>query len=135
MSQASHPDISDRIAAVERRLERRRMRFLDDLRETRDAASQSATKVVPIVAALGAGLAALYFTRRFKDRHPPTYSEYRRYTDRYRDRDADSPRRGLRWAQIAGVLGTAFRIGTSPQVRAFWHGYQRARERRRYGRH
>jgi hypothetical protein len=130
MSKASHPDISDRIAAVERRLERRRIRLLDDFRETKNAASQSATKVVPIAAALGAGLVALYFTRRRMSQRPPTYSEYRRHVDRYED----PPRRGLRWGHIAGVLGTAIRIGASPQVRAFWHGYQRARERRRYGR-
>jgi hypothetical protein len=132
MNKASHPDISDRIAAVERRLERRRVRLLDDLRETKDAASRSATKVVPIAAALGAGLVALYFTRRATShRPPPTYSEYRRHVDRYED----PPRRGLRWAQVAGILGTAIRIGASPQARAFWHGYQRARERRRYGRY
>ena len=124
-------NLGDQIARVERRLERRRMRFLDDLRESGDAASQAATKVVPVAAALGAGLVALYVTRKMtrKSPPPPSYSEYRRYTDRY----ADPPRRSLRWAQLAGVLGTAFRIGTSPQVRAFWHGYQRARQRRRYG--
>ena len=130
MSKASRFDISDRIASVERRLERRRTRLLDDLRESKEAASESATKVVPIAAALGAGLVALYFTRRrMSSRPPPSYSEYRRHVDRYED----PPRRGLRWGRIAGILGTAIRIGASPQVRAFWHGYQRARERRRYG--
>ena len=125
---AHHPDISARIASVERRLERRRTRLLDDFRESTGAASQAATKVVPVAAALGAGIVALYLTRKFTARRPPppTYSEYRA-------RYGEPQRRGLRWGQLAGVVATAFRIGTSPQFRAFWQGYRRARERRSFG--
>lgn len=123
MTKLSHSALHDRIAAVERRLERRRARLLEDARESTAAASQTATKVVPIAAALGAGLLALYFTRRRS--RPRSYSAYRAQY-------VDPPRRGVRWAQIVGILGSAVRIGTSPQVRAFWHGFRRARQRRRY---
>ncbi len=123
MNMLSHSDLHARIAKVERRLERRRARLLADVRESTSAASHTATKLVPVAAALGAGLIALYFTRRHSK--PPTYSAYR-------TQYVDPPRRGVRWAQIAGIVGSAIRIGTSPQVRAFWHGFRRARERRRY---
>ncbi len=123
MNKLSHSELHERIAAVERRLERRRARLLEDARESAVAASHTATKVVPIAAALGAGLVALYFTRRRST--PRTYSAFRA-------QHADPPRRGLRWAQLVGIIGSAVRIGTSPQVRAFWHGYRRARQRRRY---
>jgi hypothetical protein len=123
MTKLSHSELHDRIAAVERRLERRRARLLDDARESTAAASQTATKVLPLAAALGAGLLALYFTRRRST--PRSYSAYRA-------RYADPPRRGVRWAQLVGIIGSAVRIGTSPQVRAFWHGFRRARQRSRY---
>jgi len=123
MNKLSHSDLHDRIAAVERRLERRRARLLDDARESTSAARQTATKVVPVAAALGAGLLALYFTRR--------RSNARSYSA-YRAQHVNPPRRGLRWAQIVGIIGSAVRIGTSPQARAFWHGFRRARQRRRY---
>jgi hypothetical protein len=123
MTKLSHSELHDRIAAVERRLERRRARLLDDARESTAAASQTATKVLPVAAALGAGLLALYFTRRRP--RARTYSAYRAQF-------AEPRRRGLRWAQLVGIIGSAVRIGTSPQVRAFWHGFRRARQRRRY---
>jgi hypothetical protein len=123
MNKLSHSELHDRIAAVERRLERRRARLLDDASETAAAASQTATKVLPVAAALGAGLLALYFMRR--------RSTVRTYSA-YRAQYADPRRRGLRWAQLVGIIGSAVRIATSPQVRAFWHGFRRARQRRRY---
>lgn len=123
MTKLSHSELHDQIAAVERRLERRRARLLEDARESTAAASHAATKVVPFAAALGAGLIALYFTRR---------RSKARSHGAYRARYADQPRRGLRWAQLVGIIGSAIRIGTSPQVRAFWHGFRRARQRRRY---
>lgn len=123
MSKLSHSALHDRIAAVEQRLERRRARLLDDARESTAAAAQTATKVVPIAAAVGAGLLALYFTRRHS--RPRSYGAYRAQY-------ADPPRRGVRWAQLVGIVGSAVRIGTSPQVRAFWHGFRRARQRRAY---
>jgi len=129
MSKSSHSGLHGRIAAVERSLERRRTRLFDDASESTFAASQAATKVVPVAAAVGAGLVALYFMkRRSAPSPPPRYSDYRAFREQY----ADPSRRGLRWAQIFGVVGTAVRIGTSPQLRAFWHGFQRARQRRPY---
>ena len=130
MSKSSHAGLHGRIAAVERRLERRRTRLFDDASESTFAASQAATKVVPVAAAVGAGLVALYLMkRRATPPPPPRYSEYRAFREHL---DADSSRRGLRWAQILGLVGTAVRVGSSPQLRAFWHGFQRARQRRAY---
>lgn len=127
MSKSSHSSLHGRIAAVERRLERRRTRLFDEARESTSAASQAATKVVPVAAAVGAGLVALYLMkRRSAPLPPPRYSDYRAFREHY----AEPPRRGLRWAQVLGLVGTAVRIGNSPQLRAFWHGYQRARQRR-----
>jgi hypothetical protein len=127
MSKPSHSFLHDRIAAVERRLERRRSRLIDEASETTHAASQAATKVVPVAAAVGAGLLAMYLMRRrAAPPPPPSYSAYRNFREHY----ADPPRRGLRWAQLLGLVGTAYRVGTSPQLRAFWHGFQRARQRR-----
>jgi hypothetical protein len=129
MSNPTHGALHDRIAAVERRLERRRARLLDNASESTVAAGQAATKVVPVAAALGAGLLALYLMkRRTTPPPPPSYSDYRHFRSSY----ADQSRRGLRWAQLFGLLGTAYRVGTSPQLRAFWHGFQRARQRRSY---
>jgi hypothetical protein len=127
MTKASH-SLSGRIAAVERRLERRRTRLFDNASESTLAASQAATKVVPVAAAAAAGLAALYLMKRRATTPPPPprYSDYRAFREQY----ADPSRRGLRWAQVLGLIGTAVRIGSSPQLRAFWHGFQRARQRR-----
>ena len=125
MNKLSHAALHDRIALVERRLERRRVRMLEDASETASAARQSATKFVPLAAALGAGLVALYLMRRRSSPPTPSYSAYR---TQYHN---PPPRRSVRWAQIVGILGSVVRIGTSPQLRAFWHGYRRARERRR----
>jgi hypothetical protein len=124
MSKLSHAALHARIALVERRLQRRRARMLEDAIETASAARQTATKFVPIGAALGAGLLALYLMRGRSN--TPRYSAYRA---QYQNPPA---RRAVRWAQLVGVIGSAIRIGTSPQLRAFWHGYRRARERRRY---
>lgn len=124
MSKLSHAALHDRIAWVERRLARRRSRLLDTARESAAAASRTATKFLPLAAALGAGLVALYFTRRRS--HPRSYSAYRaRYVD-------PPPRRAVRWASLAGILGSVVRIATSPQLRALWYGYRRARDRRNY---
>jgi len=120
----THSELHKRIGQVERRLERRRTRLLHQSADATNAAADTATKVLPVAAALGAGLVALYFTRKL--RRPPalprTYSAFR---DSYAE-----PRRGLRWAQLVGLVGTAVRIGTSPQARAFWHGFKRARQRK-----
>lgn len=128
MNKLSHSALHDRIAAVERRLERRRARLLEQARESTAAASDTATKFLPIAAAVGAGFAALYLVRRFTKRPAlrPTFSAYRAGY-------VDPPRRGLRWAQLVGIVGTLARIGASPQVRAFWNGFRRARAQKRAG--
>jgi hypothetical protein len=122
VNKLTHPDIHDRIAAVERRLDRRRTRLLEEARESTEAASHTATKLVPVAVAVGAGLLAFYLTRRRST--PRTFSasgaQY-----------AAPPRRALRCAQVVGIIGSAIRIGTSPQVRALWQGYRRGREHRR----
>lgn len=120
MNDLKAPSLNDRIARVERRLERRRMRFLGDASETVDAASDTATKVLPIVAAVGAGLAALWLVRRRSQ--PRTYRAYHAM-------QGEPARRGLRWAKIAGILGSAIRIGTSPQARSLWHNLRARRTR------
>lgn len=124
----SHAELHDRIASVERRLENRRARFLEDARESTQAAGHAATKVIPIAAAAGAGLLAFYLLkgRRSSRRHA-------RYAYDYDgdDRRADQ-RRGVRWASIAGILGTAIRIGTSPQLRAIIDNLRERRRTRAY---
>ena len=124
MSKLSHAALHARIALVERRLEHRRARMFEDAIETAAAARQTATKFVPIGAAVGAGLLALYLMRRRPS--PPRFSAYRAQYH------SPPPRRTLRWAQLVGIIGSVVRIGTSPQLRAFWHGFRRARERPRY---
>ncbi len=122
MNKLSHSQLHDRIAAVERRLTRRRAQLFDNARESGSAAKRTAIQALPFVAALGAGLVALYFTRRHQAKRPVSAW--------FRPPAADPPRRAVRWASIAGILGSVVRIGTSPHVRALWYGYQRARQRR-----
>jgi hypothetical protein len=122
MNQVAKPNLSDRITRVEQRLERRRARFLADAGEAVDAVADTSTKVLPVVAALGAGLAALWLLRRRST--PRTYSAWRA-----QQQAAPAARRGLRWAQIAGILGSAIRIGTSPQARSLWHNLRARRTR------
>jgi hypothetical protein len=119
----SHSEFHDRIASVERRLERRRARLLDDVRESTDAAGQAATKLVPIAAALGAGLLAMYLTRRRT--HKPRYL---RYDDERYVPESDQ-RRGVRWASLAGLVGTIIRVATSPQFRAIVQNFRERRAR------
>lgn len=111
MTKLSHSDLHDRIALLERRLERRRARLLDHTHEAAAAASHAATYVLPVVAALGAGLVAMWITRR---RRPHASSRA-------------TTRRGLRWGSIAGIVGSAVRIGTSPQARAVYGALRRRR--------
>ena len=120
MSELKHADLNDRIARLEQRLERRRARLLADAGETVDAATDTAAKVLPVAAAVGAGLAALWLVR--KRTAPRTFAAYRAP-------ETAVHRRRVRWAQLAGILGSAIRIGTSPQARSLWHNL-RARRRR-----
>ena len=94
----------------------------EDDTKTVDAASDTAAKVLPVAAAVGAGLAALWLVR--KRTAPRTFAAYR-------PPETTAHRRRVRWAQLAGILGSAIRIGTSPQARSLWHNL-RARRRRRY---
>jgi hypothetical protein len=120
VNELKHADLNDRIARVEQRLERRRARLLADAGETVDAATDTAAKMLPLAAAVGAGLAALWLVRK---RSAP------RTLGTFRPHEPDPQRRRVRWAQIAGILGSAIRIGTSPQARSLWHNL-RARRRR-----
>ena len=72
--------------------------------------------------ALFSALAALWLVR--KRTAPRTFAAYR-------PPETAAHRRRVRWAQLAGILGSAIRIGTSPQARSLWHNL-RARRRRRY---
>lgn len=118
----SYSEIHDRIATVERRLENRRGRLLDDAREAGQAATRTAARVFPYAAAAGAGLAAMMLARKLlaKPKRRSWRDEYeeRRYRYRPRDHDESETRRGVRWASIAGIIGTAIRIGLHPQVRS-----------------
>jgi hypothetical protein len=120
----SHGQLHDRIAAVEQRLERRRARLLDDAQETGTAASHAATRALPIAAAVGAGLLAMWMTRRHRT------SKVARPHYRVVEVEPGDARRGLRWASIAGIIGSAIRIGTHPQVRAIVRNL--GERRRRY---
>lgn len=113
MSSLSHTQISDRIAALERRLENRRVRLKEDSREAADAASYTAARILPVAAAVGAGLLAWWMTRRRRQVFVP--------------RGTEEARRGLRWASIAGIVGSAIRIGTSPQARILWRAFNNRR--------
>jgi hypothetical protein len=124
----SHADLHDRIATVERRLEHRRARLLDDVRESTDAASTAATKAIPIAAALGAGLVAMYVMRQ---RTPKARLE--RYYDELDEARNVNQRRGVRWASLAGIVGTLFRIATHPQVRAVLQQFVERRRGRAQG--
>jgi hypothetical protein len=117
----SHTALHARIASVERRLENRRTRLLEDAQEAGSAASQTASRVLPLAAALGAGALALYLTRRRT--HRPAYAAFA-------DAGPDATtRRGVRWASILGILGTVLRIATSPQLRAILHNLNERRRR------
>ncbi|HVF62766.1 MAG TPA: hypothetical protein VNE58_02080 [Casimicrobiaceae bacterium] len=129
MSALSHSELHQRIKSVERRLERRRARLLDDFDETVAAAGRIARKGAPIVAAVTAGLIALYFTRRRATRvQVPSFSAFRARFGRGMD---EPTRRSVRWASIAGTAGTVLKIVTSPQARALWNGFKRGRQYRR----
>lgn len=117
-------DLGDRIELIERRLENRRARLLDQAHESAHAAGDAVRRVAPIAAAVGAGLVAMYLVRG-RGRRSPRYA--------FRGDDGFTPseqRRTVRWASIAGILGTAFRIATSPQVRALVQHYRERHARR-----
>jgi hypothetical protein len=104
--------LGERISAIEQRLENRRLRFREDTEEAKVAASVTARKWLPVAAAAGAGLAALWLLNRRRS------GEQRRivYEPRVVDEDYGK-RRGVRWASLLGIASTAYKFGTSPQGR------------------
>lgn len=121
MSKLSHSELNDRIALLERRLDRRRARLMEDTEEATEAAKHAAVYVLPVAAAVGAGVFAMWIMRR---QRRPT----QRWADRWfasRRPSEATVRRGVRWGSIAGIVGTAIRIGTSPQARALYHAVRR----------
>lgn len=116
-------DIDERIRALEQRLENRRVRLRNDTDEAKDAALVTARKWLPIAAAAGAGLAALWLTRRStSSRHgfQPSYDS------------APAQRRGVRWASLLGLASTAYKLGTSPQARVLFDAIRKRAAARRY---
>ncbi len=122
MIKLSHSELHDRIASLERRLERRRLRLLEDTKEATSAASQVAAYALPAAAAIGAGALAVWLTRR-RRRTPIRMSFRNPFVS-----DRAATRRGVRWASIAGLVGSAIRIGTSPAARAAFNALRRRRQ-------
>lgn len=117
MSKNDSKSLNERISEVEERLERRRAYLTEDTQEAATAASDTVARVAPIAAVVGAGLAGMWLgnrlTGRRRTRHATTASP------------AAMPRRGLRWASLAGIIGTAIRLGTSPEGRLVWDAVRR----------
>ena len=88
------------------------------------AASQTATKVVPVAAALGAGLVALYLTRRRST--PPTVQRVSRASTPIH------PGGGFDGRNSSASSDRPSASEPARKLRAFWHGFRRARQRRRY---
>jgi hypothetical protein len=118
--------IKDRIQTLEQRLENRRVRLQEDTDEAKTAAVVTARKWLPVAAAAGAGLAALWFTRRnvrSSRGYVPQYVPYG---------EAQSARRGVRWASLLGIASTAYKFATSPQGRLLIDSVRRRLNTRRY---
>jgi hypothetical protein len=65
----------------------------------------------------------MYLTRRRMPR-----SRYQPY-DAYAYVPESDQRRRVRWASLAGIVGTVIRIATSPQFRAIVHNFRERRQR------
>jgi hypothetical protein len=103
--------IGERIQALEQRLEHRRQRWREDIDEVKVAAQLAARKWLPVAAAAGAGIAALWLARR--GRNGRRTLQYVTAGDAARR----AQRRGVRWASLLGIASTAYRFATSPQGR------------------
>ena len=123
MSKAGQESLSERIEEIERRLERRRNVLTEDSQEAATAASETFSRVVPIAAVVGAALAGLWVGSRV------TGGRRRRREVQQVSPSTATTRRGLRWASLAGLLGSAVRIGSSPQARMVWNAVRRRRDR------
>ena len=63
MSKLSHSELHDRIALLERRLDRRRARLMEHTGEAAEAARHAAVYVLPVAVAVGAGVVAMWIMR------------------------------------------------------------------------
>jgi hypothetical protein len=115
--------IADRIHSLEQRLENRRVRLRNDVDETKLALGTTTRRWLPVAAAAGAGLAALWLVRR----SPPQPSLLQRFTAPWQQPVEPVNRRGVRWASLLGLASTAYKLGTNPHVRAFLGGLRRRR--------
>ena len=98
-----------RIQAIEQRLENRRTRMRVDADEAQTAAIVAARRWLPVAAAAGAGLAALWLARRMRpaSRALPVASALA---------GAATGRRGVRWASLLGLASSAYKLGTRFQA-------------------
>lgn len=119
--------IAERIKSIEQRLENRRVRLRNDVDETKFAVSSATRRWLPVAAAAGAGVAALWLVRR----SPPRPSMLDRMTAPIDRREANQ-RRGVRWASLLGIASTAYKLGTSPQARVVLAALRRRGYRRPY---
>lgn len=118
--------INDRIHALEQRLENRRLRLREDTDEAKVAVQTTARKWLPVAAAAGAGLAALWFTRRHRQHETALPFLAHGYEG------AQVNRRGVRWASLLGIASTAYKFATSPQGRLLISGLRKRFATRRY---
>jgi hypothetical protein len=118
--------IKDRIQSLEQRLENRRIRLREDTDEAKVAAVVTARKWLPVAAAAGAGLAALWFTRRHVRSSRGFVPQYVPYGE------AQATRRGVRWASLLGIASTAYKFATSPQGRHLIDSVRKRFNTRRY---
>lgn len=103
---------NERIQAIEQRLENRRTRLRVDAHEAQEAATVAARRWLPVAAAAGAGLAALWLTRRrqLASATSPLAAALA---------GADGRRR-VRWASLLGLASSAYKLGTHPRTRRYF---------------
>ncbi|GIK84703.1 MAG: hypothetical protein KJ018_08220 [Burkholderiales bacterium] len=111
--------IAERIRALEQRLEHRRTRLQEDAGEAREALHGTARRWLPVAAAAGAGLAALWLTRRGGRAESPRRA--------WSATGAHDDRRRVRWASLLGLATTAYKLGSSPQARILLDAFRRRR--------
>ena len=84
------------------------------------------TLLALLAAAAGAGLAALWFTRRYVRSSRGFVPQYVPYGE------AQATRRGVRWASLLGIASTAYKFATSPQGRVLIDSVRKRYSTRRY---
>lgn len=110
MSSAATQSIRERIRVLEQRLENRRVRLREDTDEAKSAAQSTLRSWLPVVAAAGAGLVALWLTRR----SGPARTLARVTSVPFAPRETE--RRRVRWASLLGLATSAYKLGASPQA-------------------